>query len=65
MDGEFIKEESYDNGYCRVCGKTIKTGDVNYLIQIPEFPKGTYYYFCSEKCLRDFKPQVNHNPVRK
>jgi YHS domain-containing protein len=56
MDGEFIKEESHDKGYCRVCGKTIKVGNINYLIQVPRFSEGVFYYFCSEKCLRDFKP---------
>lgn len=56
MDGEFIKEKSSDKGHCRVCGKTIRIGDINYLIQIPGFTSGSYYYFCSEKCLRDFKP---------
>lgn len=35
MDGEFIIEEASDSGYCWVCGKDIKEGDKEYLIQVP------------------------------
>lgn len=56
MEGEFITEAASDSGYCRVCGKRIKEGDIEYLIQIPGFSYGSYYYFDSEKCLREYNP---------
>lgn len=59
MDGKFLVEKCDDKGHCRECGKTTKVGSTIYLIQIPDFGTEAYYYFCSEKCLREYKSLTN------